>query len=231
MESLQESSIRGFIIWNVTSQIISKKTKTPGPSRKTFSSIQNKEIQNKKLNTNYTEYHLKPEFRETANSRKRNWNELQIDFRSWWYEHQESRIDKIITPTNSIWAPKHWEPSKKVRLVGSDAKRHPTFHATETLAWLVYTNRQFSSRIRAFDHDWRNQQPVSEYFVEVSRSIILEASSFKTTPRKLISKKHENLVPKKQDHFIDTKQRSPQKVENQRSIISFRTGIPRDSKF
>ena len=126
---------------------------------------------------------------------------------------------------------KYESHQRKLRLVGSDARRHPTFHARETLAWLVYTNWQFSSRIRAFDHDWTNQQPVSEYFVGVSRSIILEASSFKTTPRKLISKKNEKLVPKKQDHLIDTKQRSPQKVENQRSIISFRTGILRDSKF
>ena len=53
VESLQESSIRSFIIWNGTSQIITKNTKTPGPSKKTFSLIQNKEIQNKKLNTNY----------------------------------------------------------------------------------------------------------------------------------------------------------------------------------
>ena len=48
---------------------------------------------------------------------------------------------------------------------------------------------------------------------------------------KLISKKHENLVPKKQDHLIDIKQRSPQKVENQRSTISVQTGILRETKF
>ena len=50
VKSLQESSIRSFIIWNGTSQIISKNTKTPGPRKKTFSMIQNKEVL-KKLKT------------------------------------------------------------------------------------------------------------------------------------------------------------------------------------
>ena len=50
VESLHESSIRSFIIWNGTSQIIYKNTKTPSPSKKTFSLIQKKEIL-KKLNT------------------------------------------------------------------------------------------------------------------------------------------------------------------------------------
>ena len=42
----------------------------------------------------------------------------------------------------------------------------------------------------------------------VSRSLILEVSSIKTTPRKLISKKHQNLVSKKEDLFIDSKKSS-----------------------
>ena len=105
VESLQESSIRSFIIWNGTSQIISKNTKTPGPSKKTFSSIQNREIL-KKLDTNDPKHQFKLEFRETANIRKRNWNELQFVFISWWYEHQESQMVKIITTSNSNWVPK-----------------------------------------------------------------------------------------------------------------------------
>ena len=48
---------------------------------------------------------------------------------------------------------------------------------------------------------------------------------------KLISKKHESLVSKKEDFFIDSKQRSLQVVENQQSIVPFQTGIPRDTKF
>ena len=51
-----------------------------------------------------------------------------------------------------------------------------------------------------------------------------------TTPAKLISEKHENLAPKKEDLSTDTKE-SPQEVENQRSTISVQTGILRDTKF
>ena len=65
---------------------------------------------------------------------------------------------------------------------------------------------------------------------EVSRSIVLETSLFKTTPKKLITKKHENLISKNEDLFIDSKQRSPQEIEKQRSIRSLQTGIPRDTK-
>ena len=109
---------------------------------------------------------------------------------------------------------------RKLRWVGSDARRHPNIHARETLALLVYTNRQFSSRICALDHDWMNQQPMSEYFVGVSRSIILEVSSFKTTPRKMIWKKHRNLVSKKEDLFIDSKKSSRSWKPTIHNIIS-----------
>ena len=81
-----------------------KNAKTTCPSKKTFSLLQNKKIL-KKCKTNEP-YYFKLEFRETANFRKRNWNELQCVFRSWWYEHQESRTDKIITPTKSNCVPK-----------------------------------------------------------------------------------------------------------------------------
>ena len=43
--------LESFIIWNGTSQIISKNTKTPFPRKKTSSLIQNNEIL-KKLKTN-----------------------------------------------------------------------------------------------------------------------------------------------------------------------------------
>ena len=97
--------MRSLISWNGTSQIISKNTKTPGPSKKTFSSIQNKEIL-KKLNKNDPKHQFKLEFRETANISKRNWNELQFVFMSWWYKHQETQMFKIITTSNSNWVPK-----------------------------------------------------------------------------------------------------------------------------
>ena len=46
----------------------------------------------------------------------------------------------------------------------------------------------------------------------------------------MISKKHGNSMSTQEHLFIDSKQ-SPQEFENQRSIISLQTGIPRDTKF
>ena len=75
------------------------------------------------------------------------------------------------------------------------------------------------------------QQPNSETVVEsFQESNITSFIICNGTPQKIF-KEHKNLVPKKQDNFFDTKQRSPQEVENQGSIISFKTGIPRDSKY
>ena len=92
-----------------------KNTKTPCPSKKTFSLIQNKEIL-KKCKTNEPKYYFKLEFRETANFRKRNWNELQFVFRSWWYEHQSHGWTKSsLRPTATAYQ-KHREPPKKAEI-------------------------------------------------------------------------------------------------------------------
>ena len=187
VESLQESSIRSFIIWNGTSQIITKNTKNPGPSKKTFSLIQNKEIQNKKLNTNDPKHQFKLEFHETANIRKRNWNELQLVFISWWYEHQETQMFQNNHCEQQQLRTKNIEShQRRLRLVGSAARRHPTFFLRSKV-WYDFSHQK-TVLVRDFRHDERFNNQIKKSWWKVFRSLVLEASSFETSPHKLSPK-------------------------------------------
>ena len=73
---------------------------------------------------------------------------------------------------------KHWEPSKKVRLVGSDARRHPTLHARETLTRLLHNDTVLFMDMRIVSR--LNESTTTFRKVRVvSRSITLEASHLK----------------------------------------------------
>ena len=209
-------------------KLFPKNAKTPCPREKTFSLIGNNEVL-KKWETNHSKHHFKLEFRETANFRKRNWNELQFVFRFWWYQHQESRMDKIITPTNSNCVPKTLRAIKEgwdwLVLTQSDTQRF-----LRSKVWYDLFPSKDSS-CQGFS-PWREfQQPNSEILVESLPKSCIRSFIIWNVTSQIISKKRENFVSTREDLFIDSKQRNPQEVENQRSITSFQTGVPRDSKF
>ena len=131
----------------------------------------------------------------------------------------------------------HWEPSKRLRSVGSDTRQRPTFLEREGLIWPAPINKQFLSRLSQWPEI---QQSNSEILVESHQESSIKSFNIqnytkhekqhetrKTTRNTKNNTKHENLVSKKDDLFIDSKQTSPQEIENYRSTISFQTGIPR----
>ena len=160
------------------------------------------------MKTNDPQYQFKMEFCETPNFRKRNCNDLQF-FRSWWYEHQESHMEKIITTSNSNWVPKSMRVIKESWdwLVPT---RGDTQLSMQGKLW-QYLFTLIDSSLQGYAHwitiGWINNQ-CQNISWGVSRSLILEVSSFKTTPRKLISKKHQNLISKKEDLYFDSKKSS-----------------------
>ena len=150
-------------------------------------------------------------------------------FRSWWYEHQESRMDKIITPTNSNCVPKTLRATKEgwdwLVLTQSDTQRF-----LRGKVWCdLFPSKDSSCQGLS---PWREvQQPKSEILVEsLQESSNRSFITWNGTLQKIF-KKRENSVSTREDVLIDSKQRSPQEVENQPFITSFQTGIPRDSKF
>ena len=84
------------------------------------------------------------------------------------------------------------------------------------------------------DKDFRRGErfnnQIQKSWWKVFRSLELESFIIWNGTSQIISKKHENSVSTQEDFCIDSKQRNPEKVENQRSITLFQTGIPRDSK-
>ena len=115
------------------------------------------------------------------------------------------------------------------RLVSFDARRHPTFHERQGLIWLVPIKKQFFL-VRDFRRGERFNNQIQKSWWKVFRSLELESFIIWNGTSQIISKKHENSVSAQEDFFIDWKQRNPEKVENQRSITLFQSGIPRDSK-
>ena len=169
------------------------------------------------------------EFRETANFRKRNWNEQQFVFRFWLYQHQESRMDNIITPTYSNCVPKTLRAIEEgwelLVLTQSDTQRF-----LRGQVWCdLFPSKDSSCQVLS---PWREvQQANSEILVDSLQESSIRSFIISNGTLQIISKKRENSVSMRKDLLIDSKQRSPQEVENQRSITSFQTGIPRDSKF
>ena len=150
-------------------------------------------------------------------------------FRSWWYQHQESRMDKIITPTNSNCVPKTLRAIKEgwdwLVLTQSDTQRF-----LRGKVWCDLFPSKDSS-CQGFS-PWREvQKPNSEILVESLQKCSLRSFIIWNGTSEIISKKHENFVSKQEDLFIDSKQRNPQEFENQQSIILFQTGTQRDTKF
>ena len=137
-------------------------------------------------------------------------------------------MEKIITTSRSNWVPKDMRVMKEswdwLVLTRGDTQLFMQGKLWQDLFTLI------DSSLQGLAH-WitigRLNSQCQKHSWKVSRSIVLEASELMTTPAKLISEKHENLAPKKEDISTDTKE-SPQEVENQRSTISVQTGILRD---
>ena len=159
---------------------------------------------------------------------KRKWNELQFVFRPWWYEHQESKMDEIITPTNSNCVPKTLRAIKE----GWDclAWRKMTPNFSWEARFDMTCSHQKTVHVKDFRRGERFNNQIQKSWWKVFRSLELESFIIWNGTSQIISKKHENSVSTQEDFCIDSKQRNPEKVENQRSITLFQTGIPRDSK-
>ena len=133
-----------------------------------------------------------------------------------------------LRPTATAYQ-KHWEPSKKAEIAWLDARWHPTFLERQGLIWLVPIKKQFFL-VRDFRRGERFTNKIQKSWWKVFRSLELESFIIWNGTSQIISKKHENSVSTQEDFCIDSKQRNPEKVENQRSITLFQTGIPRGSK-
>ena len=118
-------------------------------------------------------------------------------------------MDKIITTSKNNWVPNDMRVMKEswdwLVLKWGDTQLFMHGKHWHDLFTLI------DSSLQGYAHwitiGWINNQ-CQNISWGVSRSLILELSSFKTTPRKLISKKHQNLVSKKEDLFIDSKKSS-----------------------
>ena len=126
----------------------------------------------------------------------------------------------------------YWESRKKVEIGWFWRESTPNF--SWEARFDMTCSHQKTVLVSAFRHGERFNNQIQKSWWKVFRSPVLEASSFKTTRNTKTTrnpKTTRNLLSKKEDLFIDSKQRSPQEVESQRSTISFQTGIPRDSKY
>ena len=130
-------------------------------------------------------------------------------------------MDKIITTSKNNWVPNDMRVMKEswdwLVLTWGDTQLFMQGKLWHDLFTLIY------SSLQGYAHwitiGWINNQ-CQNISWGVSRSLILELSSFKTTPRKLISKKRQNLVSKKKDLFIDSKKSSRSWKPTIHNIIS-----------
>ena len=136
---------------------------------------------------------------------------------------------------SSLWATatayqKHWEPSKKAEIGWFSRKATPNF-SWEARFDMTCSHQKTVLSCQGLS-PWREiQQPNSVVLVENLQESSLRSFIIWNGTSQIISKKHENSVSKQEHLFIESKQRNPQEVENQRSKILFQTGILRGSNF
>ena len=118
-------------------------------------------------------------------------------------------MNKIITTSRSNWVPKDMRVMKESWdwwvLTRGDIQLFMQGKLWQDLFTLIDSSLQGLAHWITIGRLNNQCQNISW---GVSRSLILDLSSFETTPTKLISKKHQNLVSKKEDLFIDWKKSS-----------------------
>ena len=107
---------------------------------------------------------------------------------------------------------------RKMRLVGSDARRHPTILGSKILAWIVYTYRQFFSWTCAWMTTWRIKSQCQISSWEVSRSIVLKLHQLKLHPGNSSQRYTKTWYPRRKTFPL---------IQNKEVRKKLKTNVPR----